>query len=319
MIGDTVAIEVPSTVSERDQGRTIGACEAALGDDRCSRLGGEPTADFIARVTEASASELMIELTLAAQDEVPAVRILKFSEDEPEAFRWQSVGVVIAALVLSRNQQEDQAAADPPEPPPEPEEPVKAALPAREDLSDADARAKEALAKAPDVATIDLGPLVASTASGAGVAGGAWLGGAIRLKGPLHIMASGDASFSSADAEVATVHASSLGASLGLGLRNAFMRSQFGFELSARAALQSLRVRAVSDTESGTATTGRWGGRAGVGFFWLPSRFWGIVAGGDAGLVWPPIDVDIGAMEPTRVNALIWGGYLGLRIRVNRL
>lgn len=319
MIGDTVAIEIPGTVSELDEGRAIGACEAALGDESCSRLEQGVAADFTARVTATSASELTIELVLSGQEEVETVRVLKFSEDEPEAFRWQSVGVVIAALVLSRSPREAPALPEPPLPEPEQRARPKAAAEDSEQApDDSDAPDQREDAREPGVATVDLGPLIASTASGAGVAGGAWLGAALRWKGPLHVVASGEASFSSAETDAAAVQARSLGASLGLGLRSPFWGSAFGGEVSFRSALQSLSVRAESSSESGSAATLRWGGRAGLGIYWFPSRFLGLVAGGDAGLLWPPIDVEAGSAEPIRVGALIWGGYLGLRIRVNR-
>lgn len=323
MTGATVAIEIPEAVSDLDEGRAMGACEAVLGDDRCGPLDQGFSASFIARVTQPSALELTIELTQTGQDEVAALRVLRFTEEEPEAFRWQSAGVVVAALVLS---QTPSQAPSPSAPEPAPAEPgpqkadsPKGGLTSPDGLDDSGNAPAPTNVTEPDVATIDIGPLVASTASGIGVAVGASLGGALRVNGPLHVVASGEASTSSADDATVAVRSRSLGGSLGLAFRGSLAHPRFGWELSARGAFQNLRVSATSDTESGDAATSRWGGRVGGSLAWLPSRFVGVVVAGDAGLVWPPIDVEVGRGEPLRIPALIWSGYVGLRIRLNRL
>lgn len=319
MIGDTVAIEMPDAVSEQDQGRTIGACEAALGDDRCGRVGEGVAADWNARVTQSNAFELTIELAATGSEEATTVRVLSFSEEEPEAFRWQSVGVVVAALVLSQPPPEAEPEGAAPEPEPEPPDPAPAPPPPPSDPDIGDEAPDESDARGRDRVTIDVGPLAMSTASGAGVAGGGWLGGALRLTGPLYLVAQGDTASSAKNDAAAGLRATSFGGGLGLGLRGALGHPDIGWELSARGAVQSLSVRAASDAESGAASTTRWGTRMGLGLAWLPAGFWGVVLAGDAGLLWPPLDVDVGAAEPTRISALIWGGYLGLRIRLNRL
>lgn len=317
MIGYTVAIEIPEAVSERDAGRAIGACGAALGNDRCGYLDEGFAAKFTARVTQSSALELTIELTQTGEDEIAALRVLTFTEEEPEAFRWQSAGVVVAALVLSQIPAE--APADSPEPTAErePEQPDAPKVDSTSAGNPDDLR-ESPVPTDPDVATIDFGPLVASTASRAGVAFGASLGGAMRLTGPLHVVASAEVSASSSADAAVELRSRSLGGSLGLGLRGP-LSSQFEWELSTRGAFQSLSVSAISSTESGKAATGRWGGRAGGALTWLPSRFLGVVAGGDAGLLWPPLDVEVGEPEPWRISALVWSGYVGVRIRFNRM
>jgi hypothetical protein len=321
MVGDTVAIQIPESVSERDEGRAIGACEAALGGDHCGRLDEGFVADFTARVVESSASELTISLSLAGQDESVSVRVLKFSDEELDAFRWQSVGVVIGALVLSQPEAEPEKKAKLEPKEEEPQEAAQKPNPKPLRAEPQDERAPRPLPEVSqtDFASVDLGPLVASSYSGARVAGGVWLGTALRVVDPLFVVAQGDVSFSPENSDAAFLRTSSLGGSLGLGLRSLLGGSRFGLEVSARGAVQSLNVRANSGTTLGMATTVRWGGRAGGGVFWLPSSFLGVVLGADAGVLWPPLDVEIGAPEPERLSALFWGGYLGLRFRFNHL
>lgn len=319
MIGDTVAIQIPETVSERDEGRTIGACEAALGEERCGRLSQGFVADYTARVVQSSASEVTIELSLTGLYDAVTVRVLQFSDDEPEAFRWQSVGVVVGALVLAQPEVEEKTSA-PAEPLPAQPKEIES-----KDREESPTKPGEVLdvrrdseGEPFDRATVDVAPLVASSYSGSGVAGGAWLGAAVRLAGPVHVVTQGDASFSPENADAADLRTSSSGASLGLGLRGYFRTSDFGWDLSGRGAVQNLNVRADSGTEVGAKGTIRWGARAGGGLFWLPSRLFGVVLGADLGILWPPVDLELGQVERTRVGAIFWGGYLGLRIRLNR-
>lgn len=323
MIGDTVAIEIPETVSDLDQGRTIGACEAALGDDSCSMLAEGAEVDWTARVTQPSLSELTIELTPLGEDDVASVRVLRFNEDEPEAFRWQSVGVVVAALVLSQNQERPRKS-EPPEPPPrkstpEPEATEKETSPPLTARGEEDVRTPASKKEAGDALTVDLAPQLTSPASGSGVGAGGWLGVAVHLRGPLHLVATGDASFSNRDEPVERLSAAAWGATLGLGLRFRFLHPDLAWDLSARGALQGLSVRAASGDDSGSAGTTRAGGRVGAALSWMPSRFIGVVGGGDLGLLWPPVDLEVGAPEAVRISALTWTGYVGVRVRLNSL
>lgn len=327
MIGDTVAIQIPESVSERDEGRTVGACAAALGEGHCGRLDEGFVADFTARVVQTSASELTISLSLSGHDKSVSVRVLKFSDEELEAFRWQSVGVVIGALVLSQPEAEEQPKA-PPQPKPAAEkekQPATQNEPGESPAESRDARdgrltseGKRSDHSKSDLASVDLAPLVASSYSGVGVAPGIWFGAALRVIEPLYVVAQGDVSFSPENVEGAFLRTSALGASLGLGVRSLLGASRLGLEVSARGAMQSLTLRANSGTEQGTAGTVRFGGRTGGAVFWLPTSFLGVVLGADAGVLWPPVDADLGSPEPTRISALFWGGYWGLRFRLNR-
>ncbi len=321
MIGDTVAIEIPDAVSELDRGRAIGACEAALGDDSCSLRSEGLDSDWTARVNQSSAEELTIELIVTGTTEVDTVRVLTFSEDELEAFRWQSVGVVVAALVLSRNRvapepTTTQGESDSIEPSEEPAAEPREEPPARVDAPEATPRLEAR--RRQEKVTLDLAGLMATSGTGS-AAGGAWLGTGLRLAGPLHLLVQGDAIFSRTDESEAELRSTVLGGSLGLGLRGGFGRSDLGWEMSARAAMQSLRVRASTESETGVASTVRIGARGGLAAVWRPSGFWGVLVGADAGVLWPPVDLELGAAEPARVSAVFVGGYLGLRMRLNRM
>lgn len=328
MIGDTVAIEVPETVSEQNLARALGACEAALGLDQCigSRAGADT--NWMAQVSQTSVADLSIELVLTGQLSPVVVRVLSFENDEPEAFRWQSVGVVVAALVLSQ------------------EMPEKAEDEAADSLSSVsetvEVRTPDALPPAPRqtpalsrpgpsrppnpgppstslAPTLDVAALLAAPVSDAPFGAGGWLNVGVPLAGPLLLLTQADLSWSRSSAEDAALRGLAFGASMGAGLRWQLGHPQWFGELSARAAFQGLRALGEASTARETAWTVRWGGRGGALLAWFPGADWGLVLGGDAGLLWPPLEVSVTGRKLTSVSSLVWGGYLGLRVRIRPL
>lgn len=328
MIGDTVAIEVPETVSERNLARALGACEAALGVDQCTGAGLASGTDFRAEVSQTSVSELSIELVLNGGESPVVVRVLSFESDEPEAFRWQSVGVVVAALVLSQQtpKEADDSSLDPSSEsasPPQlptakpallvPEQPTPLARPgpSRPPNPGPPSRAFSP--------TLDLAGLLSSPVSGAAVGAGGWLNVAVPIGGPLLLSTQADSSWSrSSTAEVA-LRGLALGASFGVVGRFGLGHPRWFWEASARAAFQGLRVLGEAGASRETAWIARWGGRGGAALAWFPGDDWGVVLGADGGILWPPLEVTIAGEEPTAVSPFVWGGYLGLRVRIRPL
>lgn len=106
-----VAVEVPLDLPATLATATVRACESALGLGRCTlqvRPSDDAPCAWIATVLPDPAQSGQVRVDLRRSVRAPAqirlTRTLNFEANEEELHRWSTVGVVVAALVVSGSQ-----------------------------------------------------------------------------------------------------------------------------------------------------------------------------------------------------------------------
>ncbi len=312
MIGDFVEIEIPPEASEMDAKRAEGACEAALGVGHCEVGLGE-LVDFApqwtANVIRQPAGGLLIELRARGKDVPTLTRHLNFAVEDPDAFRFQSVGVVVAAMVLAQSPVEDQYASpasaetsNPQLTPASIEHADVALAPPESSLG-----TKEASFAIDGAATVTPG-LAGNRPGMGGIGAVVW-----SLPVPLLIVADLEVTTSRRSLSETRLASTAFTGSAGLGERLSFSGGVFGVEGHARANVQALRLSAEDDLGKQANVTMRWGGSVSLrGFFRFHSR-WGVVLGGNVGALAPAVSLQVQGTELAQLSSLWWGAFVGLR------
>ncbi len=312
MIGDFVEIEIPPEASEMDAKRAEGACEAALGVGHCEVGHGE-LVDFVpqwtADVSRQPEGGLLIELR-ATGDGVPALtRHLNFAAEDPDAFRFQSVGVVVAAMVLAQSPVEgtgDSPAnvetGDPQVTPASTEDADVALAPPERSL-----RRQEANIAIDAAATVTSG-LAANRPGMGGMGAVVW-----SLPVPLLIVADMEVTARRRRISEVRLASTAFTASIGLGERLIFSGGDLGVEGQLGANVQALRLSAEDNLGEQANVTMRWGGGVSLrGFFRFHPR-WGVVLGGKVGALAPAISLQVQGTELAQLSPIWWGTFVGLR------
>ncbi len=300
MIGDYVQIEIPAESSELDAKRVEGACDAALGTGHCE-VGQGDLLDFapqwIAQVQKDAAGALVIELRPHGEPAERAQRRLEFSESDPAAYRFQSVGVVVAAMVLAQPEPSETGT----------QEPTVSASGTSEQPIAATVTEPRRGSVALDLAAC-LGPGVTSGfPSLGGCFGAIW-----ELPIPLLIVADVEVTGSRGTSGTASLQGIFVSAGLGLGQRFLFSE-RTGLEAQLEGSLQTLGVRAKDSLAAQSETTFRPGARLGLTAF---SRFhsrWGAFLGGELGVYSPAVTFQVDGQEASRFSNIWWNAQLGIR------
>lgn len=301
LLADTVAVSV-EPLDDRAAFAIVEACNRALGGMRCAIEGSPdvtppaPTLQVqpsITRVRVALSSQQLERAAIAfeAGGVLSVSRILEFEASDPLEERYRAIGLVIASRLLEeeaahKGQAPIQDRIPPPPPPRLRRFGFETALFIGQGLDEGNVR--WGLRSRGLVRLFSGVPLSALLA--------------VRL---------GTAASSDDQPDMRWL-------SFGLGLQGAvpLIGDAFALELHAEGALQfvtaSTEDSATGRTDDGTER--RTGAIAGAQLAWTPFAFWGLFAGAEYGLFWPPLVLEVRRAEVAKEDALRWSAHIGQRL-----
>lgn len=301
MVGDSVAIEVPAEVATLDASRAVEACLVALGPDRCFVASdAERTTDFRATILPTVGGEFVIVLRRGSEERPLAERRILFLPTDPEAYRWQSAGVVTASMVLG------EARSEPSPSPPEASPPVAPPQPERAPSAPARPTFVRAVA-------VDLGGLAGSGVSGGAGRWGGFARGVLRFAPPLLALADVRVAGSEDERGSASSRGLWITGGLGVGVGFEVAGGAVAFEMHAQATVESFSLRAEDELGSEERSRVRWGGRFGGAVVVPVSSAVGLVAGGDFAVAAPTFEFEVAGREAGRLGAFAGAAFLGVR------
>ena len=326
MLGDAVQIEVAPDVDPALAKEVASVCDAAMGPDRCWLADGEVSAssEWVAVVSQDEHGNLKIELRRASEAGVVARRTLVFEpEDTPER-RWESAGVVVAALVAAQvvpapadedKPAKPQAERPPTNPPPQPVRPAPsrrrlrgAAGSGRKTRPNRPRQDRERERPTPRAFGLDtgalLGPGLDAGAYRVGVFGRGW----VTLLGPVTAQIGGQYATRGPDP---AVHWTAADLGLGVQVRpGAFVVEGRAFVAGGWESVKPY------DPNGGPRESGgvvRYGGGTGVLAAWRASRFVQPFVAAELAWLQPPLGIKVGGVRTDSEGSFRWVGAAGIR------
>jgi hypothetical protein len=293
-----VVINIEADVPPELSGAAVQSCEVALGEGQCRLIDSdaqpEPAADWSAAVRYGSGRDdtVLVALRSNRTGTLLQVRELSFgSHDEPRD-RWESIGVLIAALVASREKREPfdatvaEVAAEPQW------EPASASRPPALRLD-----AAFLMSRAADRGAPHLGPEVRGSLELASL--------------PLFVLAS--ASYGVRASEEPDV--SWLSGAVGVGVRIGRRAAPLTAEIHTSGAIERWALSASESQRSDKDSVTRFGPRLGVDVVWATADRVHLFVGGRLAMLRPEIRIDVRGENVEQLSPMMGSLLVGFRFR----
>lgn len=273
--------------------------ESASGEDVAPS--NEPAPPWLVRVTWSGETLHSAQIALfrgESPSEAVRQRELSFSDASPEQDRWESVGLLVAAMVVStRTPPPTVAEPTPPEPTPEPEPgpeppPQPATLEPR---------------AVPMQAHLGFAGLAGSALSGAPPSFG------VKLMGDLDFPAASLRPLLQLNYAYASDQPKLHEAGVALGLGAPWRGNDLELEAYATVLGQLVHARASQANRVESATRWRWGGALGLNAFPRLNPTWSIWLGAEVTVLTPRVVFELRNQSAGELGTVGWRGFLGLR------
>jgi hypothetical protein len=294
-----VLIDVPPGTDPSLAGAAVESCDGALGSGQCRHAPERPEAEWHALVRFGAARERMarVELRQSGSGKIVEIRELRFAREDTAPERWASVGVLIAALVVSHQEPKAPQESDSPEPerppPPEGEAPPRF-----------DRRGPGWRFDATALATRGLEQRALQPGGGLRIS--------LELPSlPLFVMGSGAYTHRiGPDPSV-----SWLSSALGFGVRATPAGARYGMELRTEMAIEQWFFGAEEPGRRDQRSATRFGPRVGLDGTAALSHGWQLLLGVQASVLRPEVLVDVAGETRERVPPWSAGLLGGVRFR----
>ncbi len=301
-MGPAVVVDVPPVQAAAAE-RALATCNAALGNGACTLANSGTSARWYAVVRfDPERQEVLSIQLFEGNTDSPRIASsqLEFKDRDTELERWASAGVVVAALVAAQTAAEPEVKPEPvpaPVPPPPPRLPAPPPIPPRVLSPAAWVRLDLGATGGSELAngTLRFGPL-------------ARLG--LAFEGaPLFLYGSGAYTVRGAG----TPDLTWVTGALGLGAHVGFAQQRLALEVRAEAVLESVSIHASNGSRAENASRTRLGPRFGLDFSGYFAKNLGLVAGLEAAVLRPRVDINVEGADQSGLTPFSWGFISAVR------
>ena len=295
-----VVVDVPA-VEATASASVLSTCNAALGAQHCAIAGPDVSGQWYARVRFAPDQSTVFSIELYDGDPsgTPvATSRLEFKERDSERERWASAGVVVAALVAAQSSADREPHPPPSSPAPPPAPPVIAPV------------VRPPVARRLYWMRVDLGATAGSENDSGAVRVGPLARFGLALS-ELPVFFTGGAAYTVRGS--GTPDSTWLTGSLGAGLRLGFAQQRGALELRGEGVLESVTFHASDGGRSAHARRTRGGPRLGLDLSGYLTKNLALLAGAEATVLHPGVDVAVAGEQVDRLPPFAWGLLSALR------